>query len=671
MVDVSLHSAQPFGDLPTGLMPRLTDLGLISLTHVCDIRLGVRPGLFINPYRSCWGSWLENFVRAGVQVWVVWGPEVIQKKPTFLSPRSKLFEDFLPPLDLIKSVRSKSQESEAFQLISPFLPPSPPSATTYVVSQPPPSSSAPSIPPPNSRQRRGETLAEFLVRLEEGKRKREASETPSEAQSRRDRENSAIEKGYSKSSTVFIWEETAGHYLRVKVDRGEVPAIWSDYPASRRVYHSHVNEWDLCPPIPPFSETLTQQDIEEIQQYDDELDAFNSAPTTLKAPSDQFAAQHSGHIDELASLVSPSQPNTFEFDIIEHLKDRYGYDVFRQPSWTPNLHDEKVADVDAAKTRFLFRKFRHPTILAPAIENFCNAIANKQVRVHNLPQSWDLSRLQLQIPGLQLSSGSDVENRTMYAISSTTAEEGHWVICLKDPTTVLQIYRNRWTTLNTIVEELVLRGIPFNTGVPEPSNGSNLVDTSCKSKGLGLRPLGYRPQSDDYHAYLLTRAEALRSTLGRAALLQGGLIARLARDIVGVSDVLSGPEASNGKRIGAVTLVDDQLSDYMLDVISGVYYVETKTDKQIHQHLSFWPKLGWKSSGYYTEEWTADAESWYQDRLKALESGSAPLHNSTDWKSKLRAYKGVTQAFLADNHRLSKSVIDRHMSYASFPLPLI
>ena len=77
---------------------------------------------------------------------------------------------------------------------------------------------------------------------------------------------------------------------------------------------------------------------------------FDNAPTTLKAPSDQFAAQHSGHIDKLLSLVPPFQPITFEFNIIEHLRDQYGYNDYRQPSWMPNLHDEKVADVGVAKT---------------------------------------------------------------------------------------------------------------------------------------------------------------------------------------------------------------------------------------------------------------------------------------------------------------------------------
>lgn len=683
--------ARPFRSAFWGLANRLyvpinrSWIDVFSQTQVCNVKLGVRAGCFIDPYTSRWGPWLVNFVRAGVQVWLVWGKG--DTKPSFSTQRSRSYLPFFPPPNVIEKAHSVFLENQASPLLpplvpedplarhlTPFHPSTPPvnpstSSRPSVVSQPPPPSSEPPSPPPNSRQRRGETLADFLSRLEGGKQRHEASETPSEAQSRRDREIFAAQKGYSKSCTVFQWEETQGHYLRVKVDRAEVPGLWHDYPASRRVYHSHIKEWDLCPSIPPFSKALTQQDLKEIQQYEDELDAFDNAPAKLKAPLDQFAAQHSGHIDELASFVPSSQPISLKFDIADHLKDRYGYDVYHKPNWTPNLHRTLVPDAVSAKRRFLFEASSHHIMLEPAIQNFCNVLGNKDLRVRNLPQGWDLSRLQLQITGLRLSLGTDVNDDRMYTISSTTAEQGHWVICLRDPTTVLQIYRNGWTTLDKIVHELVFRGIPFNTGVPDPIC-PKVVEKGYPSKGLGLRPVGYNPRSDDYNVYVSTRTDIFRSHLGRAALLKGGLIARLARDTVGVSDVLSGPEPSTSEVIGTVDgvqLVDDRLPDYLLDVISGIYYVETEADVNIQQHLSWWPKDGvWYNSGYYTEQWSADAEAWYQDRLKSLESGSASLYNSTDWKSKLRRYKTPTSTLRTRIHQLSDSVIDDHMSYATF-----
>ena len=94
-------------------------LDLFSQTHVCNITLGFRPGCFINPYTSCWGPWLVNFVHAGVQVWVVWGSDVIDRKP---SSFRKYYEPFLPPLEFIKSVRSHFLEPKALQFPPPFVP---------------------------------------------------------------------------------------------------------------------------------------------------------------------------------------------------------------------------------------------------------------------------------------------------------------------------------------------------------------------------------------------------------------------------------------------------------------------------------------------------------------------------------------------------------------------
>ena len=270
--------------------------------------------------------------------------------------------------------------------------------------------------------------------------------------------------------------------------------------------------------------------------------------------------------------------------------------------------------------------------------------------------------------GHRLSLGTDVKGACLYMISSTTAIQGHWVICLHSPTTLLQIYRNCWTTLDTIVRELVSRGIQFNTAVPDPSPSPSLkvVERGYESKGLGLRPASYIPHPHDYNAYVSARTDVLHSPLSCAVLLRGGLVARLARDTVGVPEVLSGPEPTTSMMLWAVDgvrLVNDQLSNYLLDIISGIYYVETAMDAQIHQHLSWWPKDGiWFSSGFYTKQWSADAKRWYKSHLKEIEGGSARLYNSTEWKSKLRQFRTKTRALLSVHHRLSESVVDQHLS---------
>jgi hypothetical protein len=576
----------------------------------------------------------------------------------------------LPPIEVVKAAQSHSHQALGLPSQEHFLHVSiqtPNTATTsdlahsnpFLPSGPPNLPTERPQPHPNSRQRFGESLGDFLTRLDGGKTKKMETESSSERNSRENREVHAARSGYSKTCTVFIWEEAQGFHLRVKVDRREVPDVWNDYPASRRVFHSHINEWDLCPPIPPFSDELTPDDYAEMQRYDDELDAADNVPT-LTAPSDRYAGQHSGLMDEIGPTVPFHFTSQLTFDLVDYLKDRHGYDAHRRPAWTPRLHGPPVGSVGDAKKHLLFDSVTHPAHLTESIQNFCNILRNGSLRLHNLSQSWDLQVIQLDIPSLHLSLGThDVDNER-YVVAST-AGEASWVLCLHDSTTVLQIYRNRWATLDRIVHELLSRGIAFNTGLPH--SNPDPVERSYESTGLGVRLPGYRPRSDDYNSYVAARTELLHSSVGRAAALMGGIIARLARDVVSASDVLSGPSLFSSlpqvAAVGTQLFVDDQLSELQLDIISGVYYVEVRPEHTSHEHLSWWPKHAtWFLSGYYSEQWSADAEAWYQTRLSQIRKGEAKLYNSQQWKAELRRYRTHTRILRTGINKLTKDVLD-------------
>ncbi|KAJ7132400.1 hypothetical protein C8R44DRAFT_537595, partial [Mycena epipterygia] len=59
--------------------------------------------------------------------------------------------------------------------------------------------------------------------------------------------------------------------------------------------------------------------------------------------------------------------------------------------------------------------------------------------------------------------------------------------------------------------------------------------------GLGFRPANYKPDLQDYHTYVSIRRQFLRSPRGRAALLYGGIVGRLARSVVSEDEVFRGP----------------------------------------------------------------------------------------------------------------------------------
>ncbi|PPQ80637.1 hypothetical protein CVT26_007426 [Gymnopilus dilepis] len=48
-------------------------LGQLEESYICNLTLGLRTGAFIDPYNCRWGPFLENFVKAGIPLWVIWG----------------------------------------------------------------------------------------------------------------------------------------------------------------------------------------------------------------------------------------------------------------------------------------------------------------------------------------------------------------------------------------------------------------------------------------------------------------------------------------------------------------------------------------------------------------------------------------------------------------------
>ena len=110
-----------------------------------------------------------------------------------------------------------------------------------------------------------------------------------------------------------------------------------------------------------------------------------------------------------------------------------------------------------------------------------------------------------------------------------------WDLVLSSAASVLEIIRRGWgPDIMSIVCQLLHHGIPFNTCIrgPPPSQGSKQPKFIPGYTGLGYSTQGYKPDLIDYRAYESRRNKFLRSPRGRAALLAGGLISRLARGVV-------------------------------------------------------------------------------------------------------------------------------------------
>jgi len=161
-----------------------------------------------------------------------------------------------------------------------------------------------------------------------------------------------------------------------------------------------------------------------------------------------------------------------------------------------------------------------------------------------------------------------------------------WLLAVEKAAVALYIVRMD-PALNTdyeIARSLVHRGIAFHTVCLLPRVPPTPVPLT---EPVPIRPPGYKFTVEDYRAYSRRREVLLRGTpRGRAALLKGGIVWRLAVETLNLEKSLDGPSGETiVHRRGKVypsndpssIFCDDDLSTDELDDICGVNYVLTGT----------------------------------------------------------------------------------------------
>lgn len=156
-----------------------------------------------------------------------------------------------------------------------------------------------------------------------------------------------------------------------------------------------------------------------------------------------------------------------------------------------------------------------------------------------------------------------------------------WKICVTDITLVLFIarlddnlsdYEVAWALLD--------QGSAFRTMLQVPIFAIKASPTTIPR----LRFSDYKFSATDYETYCLERAEILRDPrIARQALMQGGILWRLAIENASFQSVLAGPTtlATSQHRCLSLAIdskniwIDDVLDKHEAEIISGVYYVYT------------------------------------------------------------------------------------------------
>ncbi|KAF6751747.1 hypothetical protein DFP72DRAFT_473885 [Ephemerocybe angulata] len=207
--------------------------------------------------------------------------------------------------------------------------------------------------------------------------------------------------------------------------------------------------------------------------------------------------------------------------------------------------------------------------------------------------------------------------------------------------------------------ELVGQGIRFHTWLEV----ANVCSTGPPSSG---RLIKYRRRltvfdSRDYDTYTINCRSLCKGHVGRAALLRGGIVWRLAIPYVSFGDVLSGPSSAALQGKGIVRsngqgsfLVDDDLTVDEVDAICGHYDVYDERHLQIAR-FSWWPPAELWEQRYGFGGWSRDAETFYTERLKEIESNYQPLPRS-EWRKRLRI-SSPFKALYTNIDRFSETLI--------------
>ena len=222
-----------------------------------------------------------------------------------------------------------------------------------------------------------------------------------------------------------------------------------------------------------------------------------------------------------------------------------------------------------------------------AIQDFLSILAGSSSPFEDVPgKYWDLSSSGL-VPIVDLDKVFiSIEERQFndgkhYIIRPRSLHESRdvsWLLSV-DPMTALECIRHGLGphTID-IANFLISHGVPFRTLQRIRVSNSENSSVRPRCRYLGYRSVDYSFDLADLAGYEALRDSFLRSqSHGPLALREGGIIARLAREVLPNSNALSGPssDALSGHRarfiFGDEIYVDDNFLEDELGLICGTY----------------------------------------------------------------------------------------------------
>lgn len=538
-----------------------------------------------------------------VPVWIAWGSNPQEgHMPEFknVCPLSHEIVEAQTAASQSISNEWQSNEDDGWHTLNqPLAPswPSAPSTSTLVwhtvssTSSPPlPSANSnnQAIPDPVTRQIPGESWQEYFTRMESRYARRIRQESDRVMQARLSREaaqDSHPYPGQRSGPTSFHWRhDETGVWVREHISRGLARTIWANYSNSQRIYNSVDDEWDICTEFDPQGagpEVLDSLSDDEVNMpQSDAGDPSPPSPYPPRSPPPPIpdAWQH-----DTSSEIPPATPLPLYGTLLDTLYSRYG---FLSPCASTDVPSDFQMTLNKAKFIFGDNVTTDPTLMSPYIVQFAHCMTSNS----DIPEHlWDLAQD-------SESPFTDNVNPRFQLIQHVLNDEVYffmeerqygdsarmWQLVLKDPVTVLECFRRDDASILQLTAFLLWTGHPFSTKLHR--NQISLPPNYYPKPPvtLGWRPQSLKPVATEYILYENLRNHFLQLPKGRAALLKGGIIWRLALEALGARSediVIEGPSAQlNYEQFlsgESGQWFDDTLSQVEMDLICGVYRIAT------------------------------------------------------------------------------------------------
>jgi len=397
------------------------------------------------------------------------------------------------------------------------------------------------------------------------------------ARHRQQRESRAQDPGITHS-TMYVWEKTQSSggvelYKRVRVNKKENEDTYYFYRPHERLFNAFSNEWDFCKdfrfgPVDYSYDSGDEYDSDDGYGDQDYPEDFISKPT------------HS------SSLAAPMEIEETWFepqcsrDPIETMSLVYGYVPHMGASDRSSAHNWD------AILKFLgfVRDFKNLDVPEPeksAITNHFSALVSNNADLMiktfaTLSTLFPFRHISRPLPDL-------------FIFSSPQSHACQWVLGVHSPAAALYVCRYilenpQAHTIMTVADRLLDRGIRFRTLLPlrcSPRQSTLIKEYTARTYRLDNHIF----TKADYDVAMLACQSILTSPQGRAALLRGGIIGRIAKEYLSKDSALDGPSievtahrmgylAPSGQ--GDIQFCDDELTEDEIAIICGTYSLYTR-----------------------------------------------------------------------------------------------